>query len=126
MKPIFIQLTNSETGKMFVININHIIRIDTKENPIKVQPFIETVNNKGYIEIEEHPQEVEQLIQKTLNVKNAITFDDLEDLKVLIVGNLVIEGLIKDCTDTDDDTEFEAQDIVFNTLKSKLEQLGKL
>ena len=55
-------------------------------------------------------------------VKNAITFDDLEDLKVLIVGNLVIEGLIKDCTDTDD----EAQDIVFNTLKSKLEQLGKL
>ena len=59
-------------------------------------------------------------------VKNAITFDDLEDLKVLIVGNLVIEGLIKDCTDTDDDTEFEAQDIVFNTLKSKLEQLGKL
>ena len=55
-----------------------------------------------------------------------VTKQDLHDLKVLIVGNLVIEGIIKDCTDTDDDTEFNAQDIVFQSLKSRLQQLNKL
>lgn len=53
-----------------------------------------------------------------------LTSNDINDLKVLIVGNLVIEGIIKDCTDTDDETEFEAQDVVENTLKSRLTQLG--
>jgi hypothetical protein len=39
-----------------------------------------------------------------------LTIGDIKDLAVRIVGNLVIEGIIKDCTDTDDQTECEAQD----------------
>jgi hypothetical protein len=45
--------------------------------------------------------------------------DDLRDLAVKITGDLVIEGLIKDCTDTDDDTEFEFQDAILESLCNK-------
>ena len=42
--------------------------------------------------------------------------DALKDLSVIIVGDLVNQGLIKDCTDTDDKTEFEYQDAILNSL----------
>ena len=45
-----------------------------------------------------------------------ISLDQINDLSVRIVGNLVIKGIIKDCTDTEDETEFEAQDEIRNAL----------
>ena len=48
-----------------------------------------------------------------------ITLDDIKDLSVEITGNLVIEELIKDCTDTDDETEFEVQDVIREALCKK-------
>lgn len=45
--------------------------------------------------------------------------DEINDLSVLIVGDLVIAGLVKDCTDTDDETEFEFQDVIRETLEKK-------
>lgn len=47
------------------------------------------------------------------------TEDDINDLSVLIVGDLVIAGLVPDCTDTDDETEFEFQDAIRETLAKK-------
>jgi len=45
-----------------------------------------------------------------------MTLDEAKDLSVIIVGNLVIEGLVKDCTDTNDETEFEFQDVILKSL----------
>lgn len=41
--------------------------------------------------------------------KQHLSIDEINDLSVRIVGNLVNQGIIKDCTDTDDETEFDAQ-----------------
>lgn len=48
-----------------------------------------------------------------------MTLEGIKDLSVAIVGNLVISGLVKDCTDTDDETEFEFQDVIVETLCEK-------
>ena len=48
-----------------------------------------------------------------------ISLFDIKDLAVIIVGDLVIKGLVKDCTDTDDETEFEMQDSIVETLCEK-------
>lgn len=40
------------------------------------------------------------------------TFDDTRDIAIRIVDRLVDLGIIKDCTDTDDETEFQVQDII--------------
>lgn len=48
-----------------------------------------------------------------------MNIDDLRDLSIAIVGNLVLAGLVEDCTDTDNDTEFEVQDSVLETLCNK-------
>jgi hypothetical protein len=51
---------------------------------------------------------------------NAIkTLDDIKDLSIIIVGKMVEEGIIKDCTDTEDQTEFDAQDIIREILCEK-------
>jgi len=42
--------------------------------------------------------------------------DDCRDIAIRIVDKLVQEGLIKDCIDTDDQTEFEIQDIILEEL----------
>jgi len=47
------------------------------------------------------------------------TEDDLRDIAIQIVDELVDNELIKDCIDTDDETEFEVQDIILNKLKQK-------
>ena len=39
-----------------------------------------------------------------------MTIDLIKDLSVRITGNLVVKGLIADCTDTNDETEFQIQD----------------
>ena len=41
------------------------------------------------------------------------TIDDIRDIAIRIVDSLVEQGIIKDCTDTDDETEFEVQDTIF-------------
>ena len=48
-----------------------------------------------------------------------MTLEEIKDLSVIIVGDLVISGLVKDCTDTDDETEFEFQDVIVETLCQK-------
>jgi len=42
--------------------------------------------------------------------------DDCRDIAIRIVDKLVQEGYVKNCIDTDDDTEFEVQDIILNEL----------
>ena len=48
------------------------------------------------------------------------TLDDIKDLSIIIIGKMVEEGIIKDCTDTDDQTEFDAQDIIRDVLCNKV------
>lgn len=40
------------------------------------------------------------------------TLDDIKDFSINVVNQMVLDGLLPDCTDTDDETEFEAQDII--------------
>lgn len=40
------------------------------------------------------------------------TLDEIKDLSIAIVDKMVNEGIIQDCTDTDDNSEFDAQDII--------------
>jgi len=51
---------------------------------------------------------------------NELTNDDIRDIAIRIVDKFVANGLVKDCTDTNDDDEFEFQDIIFDVLKSNL------
>ena len=48
-----------------------------------------------------------------------MTLDDLKDLSIIIVNDLVEADLVKDCTDTDDETEFEFQDSILESLCKK-------
>jgi len=41
------------------------------------------------------------------------TIDDIRDVAIRAVDNLVKQGIIPNCTDTDDDTEFTVQDTIF-------------
>ena len=63
-------------------------------------------------------------------LQNTMTLEEIKDLSVLIVGDLVLNGLVKDCTDTDDETEFEFQDVIVETLcqkfKVKYESIGSV
>lgn len=47
--------------------------------------------------------------------------DETRDVAIRIVDRLVKEKLIKDCIDTDDDTEFEFQD----TIQEELQKIFK-
>ena len=47
---------------------------------------------------------------------NYLASDDIKDIAIRIVDKFVDNGLVKDCTDTDDETEFEFQDIIFDVL----------
>jgi hypothetical protein len=47
------------------------------------------------------------------------TLDDIKDLSIIIVGKMVEEGIIKDCTDTDNQTECDAQDVIREILCKK-------
>ena len=48
------------------------------------------------------------------------TLDDIKDLSIIIVGKMVEEGIINDCTDTDNQTECDAQDVIREILCKKL------
>ena len=38
--------------------------------------------------------------------------DDISDIALEIVDNMILEGLIPECTDTENESEFNAQDII--------------
>ena len=62
-------------------------------------------------------------------MKIKINEDEITELSVVIVNDLVEEGLVKDCTDTDDETEFDFQDRIRETLEERYgisEKLMKL
>ena len=48
-----------------------------------------------------------------------MTSDDVKDLAIRILDRLVLNGYIPDCTDTDDETEFEVQDLIADVLAKK-------
>lgn len=48
--------------------------------------------------------------------KEEITNDDTRDIAIRCVDKLVKFGLIKDCTDTDDASEFYVQDIIHDEI----------
>ena len=48
------------------------------------------------------------------------TNDDSRDLSIKILDKLVKGGYIKNCTDTDDETEFEVQDIIHEEINEAL------
>lgn len=41
-----------------------------------------------------------------------LTYDDTRDLAIKILDELVEKGFVKDCIDTNDESEFEIQDII--------------
>ena len=45
-------------------------------------------------------------------VEHNYTNDDTRDIAIRILDTLIQKGFVKDCTDTDDETEFEVQDII--------------
>ncbi len=47
------------------------------------------------------------------------TLDDVRDLSIRIVDKLVENGIVPNCTDTDDDTEFWVQDMITDLLCRK-------
>ena len=46
--------------------------------------------------------------------------DDIRDIAIRIVDNLVELGYVPDCTDTDDEIEFEVQDMIVEELEGVL------
>jgi hypothetical protein len=52
-------------------------------------------------------------------MKTIERLDDIKDLSIIIVDKMVNEGIIKNCIDTDDQTEFDAQDIIREILCNK-------
>lgn len=48
------------------------------------------------------------------------TNDDTRDVAIQIVDELVKEGYVKDCIDTDDETEFSIQDIIHEKINAFL------
>ena len=50
----------------------------------------------------------------------ALTQDDIRDIAIRIVGEMVENHIIKDCTDTDDTTEFDVQDIIVEQIELHL------
>ena len=52
------------------------------------------------------------------------TEDDIRDVAIFCVDMLVGDSIIKDCTDTNDQDEFEAQDSIVEVLEEMLPKLG--
>tara|TARA_R100000353_G_C6345359_1_gene151635 strand:+ start:244 stop:453 length:210 start_codon:yes stop_codon:yes gene_type:complete len=48
--------------------------------------------------------------------KHSLDLDDISDIALSIVDIMVSEGLIPDCTDTEKENEFQAQDIIRDEL----------
>jgi len=53
-------------------------------------------------------------------MEQKMTSDDIRDIAIRIVDQFVTKGLVKDCTDTNDEDEFEFQDIIVDVLKANV------
>ena len=51
--------------------------------------------------------------------------NSLTDIAIRIVDELVVAGFIKDCRDTDDEDEFECQDIIHDILNEEVSVIRK-
>ncbi len=49
-----------------------------------------------------------------------MTEDDIRDIAIRIVDELVFQGIIPDCTDTNNPIEFDTQDIIVEQLTKVL------
>ena len=50
-----------------------------------------------------------------------MTEDDIRDIAIRIVDELVLEGVVPDCIDTNNETEFIVQDIIVTKITEALE-----
>jgi hypothetical protein len=57
---------------------------------------------------------------------HSITEDDIRDIAIKITDLLVGNGLIPDCTDTDDETEFDFQDQFFEIITESFTKQNQL
>lgn len=53
-----------------------------------------------------------------------LSIDQINDLKYAIVNQLVEDGVLKDCTDTDEQDEVIAENGVFVVLTNRLPNMG--
>jgi hypothetical protein len=53
-----------------------------------------------------------------------VNYDDVIDISVATVNKLVELGIVKDCSDTDDDTEFNSQYIIKQEVIKRLVKAG--
>lgn len=53
-----------------------------------------------------------------------LSIDQINDLKYAIVNQLVADGVLKDCTDTDDQDEVIAENGIFVVLTNRLPNMG--
>jgi len=65
--------------------------------------------------------EIQRLMNKATNPKEVLevcdtVHDETLDIAIRITNELVAEGVIKDCTDTNDSDEFTCQDIIHQHL----------
>ncbi len=72
------------------------------------------------ISVSAEDYEILELFHSTADtIESPKTVDDLNELALPMIAELVEEGIIQDCTDTDDSTEFDVQDIIVNKLAEK-------
>jgi hypothetical protein len=65
--------------------------------------------------------EIQRLMNKASNPKEVLEtcdtiHDETLDIAIRITNELVAEGIVKDCTDTNDPSEFVCQDIIHQHL----------
>jgi hypothetical protein len=61
----------------------------------------------------------------TILIKNKmITKDDIADVGLAATDRLVELGYVKNCTDSDNEDEFEVQDVIREAIEAKLDKLG--
>ena len=62
------------------------------------------------------------LLTSQTTTRFTMTEDEIRDIAIRIVDQMVLEKLIPDCIDTDDNTEFEVQDIIVEQLTKALKE----
>ena len=55
--------------------------------------------------------------KKNTNELPKLKRDDRQDIAIAITNKLIELGYVPDCTDTDDESEFEVQDLIADVLK---------
>jgi hypothetical protein len=61
-------------------------------------------------------------ITRVTNKEDTMTEDEIRDMAIRIVDQMVLEKLLPDCIDTDDNTEFDVQDIIVEQLTKALKE----